>query len=170
MTCSYSGPEWYALLVRPRSEKTVSELLKQKGYEDFLPLSSETHKWSDRFKVLKLPLFPRYLFCRFDLREKVQVLRTQCVQRIVGFGGEPQPVPEEEISSLRKLLESGLHPQTCEYLSNGQTVVVREGPLAGLRGSIIRTKGNCRVVLSIHLLQRSVYAEVHGAAVVATME
>lgn len=170
MMCPESTSQWYALMVKPRAEKAVSHLLQEKGYKDFLPLSVETRQWSDRVKLLALPLFPRYLFCHFDLNQRASILNTPGVQRIVGFGARPTVVPDEEIESLRKFIEAGAGPKPCEYVANGQHVEVREGALAGVRGLLVRTKTNHRVVLSVHLLQRSVYVEVNQNAIAAVAE
>lgn len=166
----YTHPEqaWFALMVKPRFEKSTSTLLKYKGFEDFLPLTAQARNWSDRVKTVELPLFPRYIFCRFSSQEKGSILNTPGVQKIVGFGMGPTPIPDAEIDSLRKLIESGVPPASCEYIADGETVQVREGPLAGMEGLLVKSKGSCRVVVSIHLLQRSVYAEVDRGAVIST--
>src|SRR5215469_5369890 len=81
--------EWYALQVRPRTEKFTVQLLNQKGYEPFLPTYLRKRRWSDRVKVLSEPLFPGYLFCRLDARFRLPVLTTPSVISIVGAGKEP---------------------------------------------------------------------------------
>ena len=167
----YTHPrhEWFALMVKPRFEKSASTLLRQKGYEDFLPLTAEARNWSDRVKTVELPLFPRYLFCRFTPHEQGRILNTPGVQKIVGFGMRPTPIPDQEIESLRRLIKSGSTAAICDYISNGEYVLVREGPLAGMEGVLVKAKGTCRVVVSIHLLQRSVYAEVDRASIVPSV-
>jgi transcription antitermination factor NusG len=166
MVYPHSAPEWFAIMVKPRFEKSVASLLRQKGYEDFLPLTAESRKWSDRVKTVQLPIFSRYLFCRFSLHDQVAILNTPGVQWIIGFGAGPKSIPDQEIESLRKLVASGFPPLACEYLADGQRVLVREGPLAGMEGLLVKTKSDCRIVVSIHLLQRSVYAEVDRTAVI----
>ena len=60
---------WFALSVVPRKEKATAQALRSKGYEDFLPMYSMKRRWSDRMKVVEMPLFPGYVFCRFDPKE-----------------------------------------------------------------------------------------------------
>jgi transcription antitermination factor NusG len=165
---TYPAQEWFALMVKPRFEKSTSTLLRQKGYEEFLPLTAEARSWSDRVKTVQLPLFPRYVFCCFNSHQQGPILNTPGVQRIVGFGMGPTPIPDHEINSLRKLMESGSSPAVCDYIADGEWVLVREGPLAGMEGLLVKAKGSCRVVVSIHLLQRSVYVEVDRTAIVAS--
>src|SRR6202040_2303430 len=58
---------WFALRVRPNYEKPVAAALRGKGFQEFLPLVQSRRQWSDRVKVMDLPLFPGYLFCRLNL-------------------------------------------------------------------------------------------------------
>ena len=66
---------WYALHVKPRFEKYVTGQLSVKGYETFMPSYVSKRKWSDRVKTLSLPLFPGYVFCRFDLHTRLYNFR-----------------------------------------------------------------------------------------------
>src|ERR1035437_9168849 len=88
---------WYALCVRCNAEKNVSLALRGKGYDQYLPLYRKTSNWSDRVKILDLPLFPGYLFCRLDVALRRPVLTIPGVAAIVGFGHAFVPVPEAEI-------------------------------------------------------------------------
>jgi transcription antitermination factor NusG len=135
-------------------------LFRAKGYEELLPCEVEQHQWSDRRKTLEVPLFPRYVFCRFRFAERVPVLNTPGVVRIVGFGRAPTPIPEEEIMALQKLVSSGVPATRCPYLGVGDKIRIRRGALAGLEGTFVEVKGSCRVVVSVHLLQRSVYTVI----------
>src|SRR6266446_4384964 len=67
------GTLWYALHVRTRFEKVVARNLRGKGYEEFLPLYSRTNRWSDRVKEIELPLFPGYVFCRFNPHDRLPI-------------------------------------------------------------------------------------------------
>jgi len=57
---------WYAVHVKSRFEREVSEALRQKGYEEFAAFYRTRRRWSDRTKTVEFPLFPGYIFCRFD--------------------------------------------------------------------------------------------------------
>lgn len=122
-------------------------------------------KWSDRTKELELPLFPGYLFCRFDFSNRLPILITPGVKLIVGFGKIPAPVSCDEIESLRKVVASGATATPWPYLSVGQRVQVRDGALAGVEGLLLQVKNSYRIVLSVDLLQRSVAVELDRASV-----
>lgn len=151
---------WFALLVKPRHEKAVSAALRSKHYEEFLPLRGVRRKWSDRFKVVEMPLLSGYTFCRFDPSEKVHILRTPGIRKVVGWGAAPVPVEEAEIQALQTVMRADLPAAPCPYLRTGQAICLDRGPLSGLRGLLLQTRGRSRLVVSITLLQRSVAVEV----------
>src|SRR5258708_13225523 len=101
----YSFP-WFALRVRSRRETMIAAQLEGQGFECFLPLYKSIRRWSDRLKELEQPLFPGYLFCRFDFQNRSPILMTPGVQQIVGVGRTPIPVEESELESIRKALAS----------------------------------------------------------------
>jgi transcription antitermination factor NusG len=167
MECPGDAPQsklsWYALQVRSRKEGYVATQIVSQGYECFLPTYKSIRQWSDRLKELEQPLFPGYLFCRFDFQQRRPLVLTPGVFQIVGVGRTAVPVPDEEIQSLQQAIASGLPRQPWPYLEVGQRVRVNYGNLRGLEGILVNLKGNHRVILSVTLLQRSVAMEVEAA-------
>ena len=157
---------WYALQVRPRFEKMVASTLLFKGFEGFLPLYRHRSRWSDRIKEVQLPLFPGYLFCRFDINKRLPILITPGIIHIVGIGKTPHPVDDGEIAALQSIVISGLQAEPRSYLNIGQKVRVELGPLAGVEGILTSLKGSRRLVVSVNLLQRSVSVEIDESWVV----
>jgi transcription antitermination factor NusG len=151
---------WYALHVRSRKENYVASQISSQGYECFLPTYRSIRKWSDRVKEIEQPLFPGYLFCRFNYNDRRPLIATPGVMQIVGTGRAAVPVADDEIVSLQLALSSGLPRQPWPYLEIGQRVRINYGNLRGLEGLLVNLKGNHRVVLSVSLLQRSVAMEV----------
>ena len=158
-----SKAAWYALQVRSRKESYVASQIQGQGFECLLPTYKSIRKWSDRIKELEQPLFPGYLFCRFDFQNRRPVVTTPGVLQIVGFGRTAIPVSEEEIQALQLAVASGIPKQPWPYLELGQRVRVNYGTLTGLEGILVTLKGNHRVVLSVALLQRSVAMEVEAS-------
>jgi len=161
------GPDhqWYAIRAASGREKAVSHQLHHKGYEEFLPLYRSRRQWCDRAKELELPLFPGYLFCRFDVHNRLPILITPGVQHIVGIGKIPAAVSDVEIEALQRVVASGALAEPHDYLSIGQRVRIREGSLHGLEGILVQVKNSWRIILSVDLLQRSVCVEVDRAAI-----
>src|ERR1700693_3513464 len=85
---------WFALQVRGHYEKNVAERLCNIGYELLLPLYKCRKRWSDRIKEFEAPLFPGYLFCRFDPSDRLPILKTPGVIQVVSSNHVPLPVDE----------------------------------------------------------------------------
>ena len=156
----YFEPHWYAAYTCAKHEKGVTQQLERRSVECFLPLYESVRRWKDRRVRLQLPLFPGYVFVRLALRDRPRALQIPGVAKLVGFGGHPAPVPNEDIEAIRACL-AGRHPvQPHRYLRRGQRVRILSGPLAGLTGIVVRDKKTTRLVVSLELLMRSVAVEI----------
>jgi transcription antitermination factor NusG len=152
---------WYAIRVQSKFEKIASAVLREKGFEEFLPLYRASHRWSDRVKQLDLPLFPGYLFCRLDIAERLlPVMTTPGVLRIVSAGKIPIAVSDQEIQAVQVVVRSGLPAMPWPALCAGSPVLIEHGPLAGVEGLVLDVQKKCRLIVSVPLLQRSVAVEV----------
>lgn len=156
---------WHALQVRPRWEKVVATAVHGKEYEVFVPLYRKCSQWSDRVKQIDLPLFPGYVFCRWNLSARSRLVTTPGVLGILNFGGIPAVISHSEIDAIKSALDAGLCTEPWPYIHEGQRVRVHSGALTGVEGILIRTKNECRVILSVEALCRSVAVEVRREAV-----
>jgi transcriptional antiterminator RfaH len=161
---------WFALQTRPRSERQVERLLIHKGYECFLPTYRQKRRWSDRVVELELPLFPMYVFCRFNPLAFGRAVLTPGVTRIVGFGGQPAEVKLEEVEALQLLVQSSLLREPWAYIPTGSLVKVETGPLAGTHGIFCSGEDSRRLVISVTLLQRSVAVQLDDNTVVSVVK
>jgi transcription termination/antitermination protein NusG len=153
---------WYALYVKPRHEKVIAAALSTKGYETYLPLYR--HR-PTRLSDPILPLFPGYVFCRFDPVRKLPVVSVPGVFSILGRGQTPTPVDADELLAVREIVQSGRATRPWPYLVIGQAVYLERGPLAGLEGTLVKEAGADWLVVSITLLQRSVATHVERDAI-----
>lgn len=156
---------WYALHTRSWHEKLVDELCHRKGIETFLPLRKIRRRWSDRFKEIHEPLFKGYIFVHVPFAQRLEILRTKGVVRFVGFGGLPTPVPEKELSALKRFVEEDVELDPFPYLKEGQRVVVRTGPFRGVEGFLVCKKSKYRLVISLDLISQSASIEIDSAIV-----
>jgi transcription termination/antitermination protein NusG len=154
------GMNWYAIYTRSRHEKKVAANLEEKRVEVFLPLRSVLSRWKDRRKEVQLPLFSGYLFVRIHREQRLQVLQTSGVVRFVGNGDGLDPVPEEQIISIQRLMESGLRYDPYPYLKEGMQVRVVRGPLKGVEGILIDKRKKHLLVLSVDMIQQSAAMQV----------
>jgi transcription antitermination factor NusG len=155
---------WFALYVRTKYEQTVGRLLQDKGYAAYVPCVCSERQWADRHKTVQVPLFPNYVFCRFDPYERLPVLMTPEVYFVVGNGKRPVSIPDEHLEAVRRIVLYGRSVESCP-VQNGQHVSVVSGPLTGLEGVVVRIRNSDRLVVSIDLLQRAVATEFDRSAV-----
>jgi transcription termination/antitermination protein NusG len=153
-------PTWYAIYTAPNQEKLVSQRLRDRGIEHFLPLYRTVRKRTDRRVVLDLPLFPGYLFVRIPLLNRIRVLEIPRVVRMIGHSSVPSALPDSEIESLRMGLSGDTTAQPSEFLKKGCRVRVVRGPFAGSDGILVRRKHGFRVVIAIELIRQAFAVEV----------
>jgi transcription antitermination factor NusG len=138
--------------------------------DTFLPVVDRLSRWKDRKKIIAFPLFPGYLFVKIHKsnNEKLTVLKTPGVVRFIGqTPGEPEPVPDDQILSLKRLVESKETLDPYPYLKEGNRVKIRSGPLAGVEGILVQRKGMHHLVLSVDILRQGVAIQVEAAIVEA---
>jgi transcription antitermination factor NusG len=151
---------WFAIRTRAKHEKVAATILANKGFEQYLPVYRRRRRWSDRIVESDQPLFPGYLFCRFDPKKRLPILTTPNVVSIIGFASAPAPVPDSEIEAVQAILRSGLATEPCPFLREGQPIRVRRGALEGLEGILIKKKSEWRMVVSVTMLHRSLSVEI----------
>ncbi len=153
---------WYVLHTKSRHENTAFEGLTKKRLEAFLPKVKMRSRRRDRKVMIRVPLFPGYLFVRTDLhpREHLEIVKTAGVVRLIGTHGGPVPVPAETVESLKIMVATDLPVETGARLRSGDRVMVVEGPFSGVTGTFVRYKGLGRVVVHIEALGRYAAAEV----------
>lgn len=152
---------WFAIRTSPRWEMRALSELELRGVETYLPLCGVRRVWSDRIKVVKEPLFPGYLFSRFQMEDRIRVLQAPGIRQIVMAGNNPTPMGDREIENLKILISATPVIVPWPYLPDGQRIRIERGPLAGVEGFVVRAEeGAIRIVVSVDLLQRSVATEI----------
>lgn len=158
---------WFAVQTRPRHEKKVSAELQEKGVSAFLPLISSKRQWSDRSRVVELPLFPQYVFVRIaqTLHTRVSVLRTNGVSNFVGTRGIGVAIPDEQIERVQTVVTRGIPATPHAFLNVGKRIRIRGGALDGLQGILTAVNGDQTLVVSVELIQRSIAIRIAGFSV-----
>jgi len=159
---SEEGAQWFALHTRPQHEKSVVSHLQRQGLTTFLPLVSEVHRWSDRRKVVQMPLFSCYAFVYMRLVPEswARVMNVTGVLRFVGVRREGIPIPDSQIHAVKTLLASKLPYQICPFLEVGQRVRIRGGALHGVEGILTGRNGDRVLIISVEPIQRSVSVRI----------
>ena len=155
---------WYAIQTRSRHETVVAKQLQLRGITIFLPLLSEIHRWSDRRKVVKVPLFSSYVFVKLVTTNdaRARVLHTKGVVRFVGQHAGGTPIPPEQIESVRRLLAQKIPCVSHPFLKAGQRVRIRGGALDGVVGVFQARNGDDTLVVSVEAIQRSLVVRITG--------
>lgn len=155
-----SDRRWYAFYTRPNHEKRVEAQLQEKGLESYLPLRTVIRRWSDRRKQIQEPLFRCYVFVHADEKERVAALETHGVVRMIWFNGKPAVVRDEEIEAIQCILRERPAAEACVPIEIGEYVEIIRGPLTGIQGRMIMTKGAGRLVVSIDSIGQAVNFDV----------
>lgn len=159
---------WYAIYVRPRHEFQVFGRLSKTGVEAFLPTVERLSKWKDRKKLIEFPLFPGYLFVHInkDSKDRLAILKTKGVVRFLGVSpNKPATIPDEQIDSLKRLVESKEALEPYPYLKEGERVRIKGGPLAGIEGMLVKKIRQHLLILSVDVLQQGVSLEIDASDV-----
>ncbi|HWZ81746.1 MAG TPA: UpxY family transcription antiterminator [Terriglobales bacterium] len=155
---------WYALHTRARHERVVEHRLREEGLETFLPTVRETHRWSDRKKVVEVPLFSCYVFvhCALSAEDRTKVYRVDSALGFVGTRGAGLPIPDEQIESVRAVLSQTAPCRSHPFLKVGQRVRVCGGAMDGVEGVFLSENGDNSLVISVDVIQRSLAVRIDG--------
>jgi len=127
---------WFVLYTSPRAEKKVHERISVKGYNSWLPLHRTPRAWSDRVKLVDVPLFNSYVFVQcteLDLRD---LLKIYGVVRIVYYDGKPAVIRQNEIDTIKDFLEAAANNELCP----GEEVEILCGTMKYVSGKIKKIK------------------------------
>jgi transcription antitermination factor NusG len=158
---------WYAVHTRSNYEKKVVTQFGLRGITAYLPVWQEIRSWSDRRKVVEVPVFRGYVFARFEDsgRNRLHILQTPGVARIVGGCGDIEAIPDAEISVIQQVITSKVDCTLHPFVRVGDWVRVVRGPLEGVEGVFLRHKSSSRLVISVSLISQSVATEVDACDV-----
>ncbi|MBL7932043.1 MAG: UpxY family transcription antiterminator [Bacteroidia bacterium] len=139
---------WKAIYVNSRAEKKISEVLQEKHIEAYVPLVKTMRQWSDRKKMVELPLMNGYVFVRIAANEQDKVMQTKGVVNFVRSEGKIAIVRDLEIERLKQLVELG-YQLDAEAINRtykeGDKVKITSGALKGIEGYVVETKENRQI-------------------------
>jgi transcription antitermination factor NusG len=155
---------WYAIRTRSRHEKMAAQQLGMLGIENFLPLVTQTHRWSTGPKMVDVPLFSGYAFVRitYTPEHRLRVLRTHGVVDFVGVQGRGVPIPNKQIEDIKTLLDNKVPFKSVLRLHIGQRVRVKGGSLDGVEGTLLSHGRNKELIIMIEPIQRSLSVDLAG--------
>lgn len=163
--------KWYAVYTRPRFEKKVCQDLLEQGIEAYLPMIKTMRQWSDRKKMVEIPLFSSYVFVNIGRKHYDLVLQTFGAVKYITFEGKAAAIPAEQIDLLKIIVNSNEKVETTwESRQKGDRVVVTAGSLKGLEGILITDGDRKKVLVRIDSIDQNLTVEVHASLIEAIRE
>ena len=161
---------WYVAYTFPNAEKSIHKSLGKMKIMSFLPLQETIRDWKDRKKRISAPLFPNYIFIYSSHKERYDALSVKGMVRYVSFDGKPAIVRNEQIESLKKLMDSNFEIHSRSLIKPGNKVVITDGPFSGVEGVLEKVNGSMRLVVLIDCLSRAVSINIPADLVAPVFE
>lgn len=153
--------KWYPFYTRSRFEKKAYENLKKAGYETFLPLKISERNWSDRKKIVEMPLFSSYIFVKIPKYKIYDVLSIYGIVRYIVFNNRPATVRDSEIELIKKILSEKTEIEVIDgTFEEGAEIAINSGPFKGYAGKFVNYKGKNKIVLSIESINKSMLVTI----------
>ncbi len=147
---------WYAIYCRSRFEKKVAEQIEREGIEVYLPLEKTLRQWSDRKKIIYKPLFRSYVFVHVNNRSCFQALNVTGAVCYVTIAHERVAIPDNQIEAIRAYLGEILVEEPLSYFEAGNEVEVMYGVLKGLRGKLVSSKNQKKLIVQIDAINQNI--------------
>ena len=152
---------WWTVHTKPRQEKALARDLLRSSIPYFLPMYEVRHHSHGRSWKTVLPLFPGYIFVCGDESDRHKVPDTGRTAKLIPVGYQAGLV--SELSSITRVIESGLKVDPYPALKTKSSCQVRSGPLQGPEGQIVRRKGGARFTVTISILDQDASVEIDGS-------
>lgn len=134
--------KWFVMYTTSRSEKKVSDRLRENGFEVYLPLIEELRQWSDRKKKVQRAMFNGYVFVKTRRDKLWECLQVPGAVKFVHFSGQHATIREEDLEIIKRIIETGVGVESDgSTIDSGEKVMVIGGPLQNMTGEVIE-KGN----------------------------
>ena len=151
---------WFAVKVKSRHEKMAARSLSSQHYETLLPLYQHSFRSNRGLRHSEKPLFPGYVFAKFEADKRLPILKTPGVVEVVGFHGAPSAIDPVEIENLTRIVAARRRVFPSAIPAVGSRVRIESGPLSGVEGVLVGVRAQERLVVSVQLLQRAVSVEI----------
>lgn len=156
---------WYVIYTRSRQEKVLALQLEAAGFEVYLPLINKVSNWSDRKKVVEVPLFNSYVFIK-DVCDKYHFKNFKSFVTFLNYNGKPAIVKQKEIDIIKSLIKYGYHVELSEddsaQLTEGKKVKIISGPLKGIECEVHQLNNLEWVYVHFENLQASMKINIHN--------
>lgn len=156
--------KWLVFYTKSRHEKKACDFLRKRGYEVFFPLQKVLRQWSDRKKKVEVPLFNSYLFVHSSEDKITEILQCPSISWNIRYNDKPAELREEELQLIQRFLDSGLWMEaSAEVEVNiGDQVVIMDGSLKGLRGTIVETAQGRKFTIALESIRHNIMVSIES--------
>lgn len=154
------GAGWWVLHTRPRAEKAVARSLLNAAVPFFLPVYEQSRRTGGRVRSSHPPLFPGYLFLRGDEEGRLRALETNQIAACIRVPDQPEL--RHELEAVYRAMTAGVPLGPGAQLVPGTPAVIARGPLAGVKGKVLRRGNKLTLVLEVHMLSQGVAVEIES--------
>jgi transcription antitermination factor NusG len=152
---------WYVIYTRPKYEKKVKEELIAQKYISYLPLISKISTWSDRRKMIEVPLFPSYVFVSLDdIKIYYKLLQIKGVVNFIKFENKFAIVKDSEIETIKLLINKSSRIEVNTEIKTGEKKIITFGPFCGYECEVSSYNGKNKVYVKIESLRQTITAEI----------
>lgn len=155
MEQNLSNLKWYVVYTKPKTERKVATSIHDMGIESYLPMHKIIRQWSDRKKKLEVPLFPNYVFVKTNELMRECLFSIKELVRFVSIERKPVVIRDNEIVTIKRILNEDLEVVPEEYLQEGLKVRIAHGQFAGLEGVIAKKFSKTRLIIRIEVLMKA---------------
>ena len=149
--------EWFVLQFKPNSYNQAEKNLNRQGFETFLPFHTSTSRRVCRFVPTAKPLFPGYMFVRFDRTETDwrKINNTYGVTRLVTFNSVLKSIPTTFVYNLMKRYDLSGNLLPVKKLKEGDQVKISRGPFANFIATVETYETELRIWVLMDIMGRN---------------
>ncbi|MBI5807245.1 MAG: UpxY family transcription antiterminator [Ignavibacteriales bacterium] len=162
--------KWFALYTKPKHEFKAEEELRKLSIDCYLPTIIVKRRWKDRKKKIITPLFTSYIFIYATEIERRYSLALDSIIKTVCFQGKPAVIPEEQIESIRIMVNNNDDIILSDKIVKGAKVKITEGPFKDIVGVVINVNSENYLYISLDILNRSISVRLPIDSVYKIME
>ncbi len=153
---------WHVLYVKSRHERKVDNLLKEAGVQSFLPLVKTVRTWSDRKKIIEMPLFPSYVFVKIEnAKDFHNAFSINGACTFIKCGNTYATIRESEIEKIKFLLDADDIEDiqnSTERLEKGEIAKIQYGAFTGMECEILKVNNNNKIVVRMDSINQNITA------------
>jgi len=152
---------WYIAYTQSRFERKIHTRIQRLGIQSFLPLHKVKRKWSDRIKIVEVPLFPSYVFVNTTSSMVSRLKTINGLSTFLSFNNKLATIKEQEIETIKKVLETETQINIQKGLFyEGKKIIFKDGPFSNLEGVLTKQQGKYRFVVNFDELANSLSVEL----------